>query len=97
MKQTIRLTENDLRMIVRESVDRVLNENKFTDLIGDRFNDGSFNGGTLSKVGTLAMDNMRTKPLDIKGRFSNIINFFNSLSGSEKTALIQTLINLIKK
>ena len=97
MKQTIHLTENDLRMIVRESVDRVLNENKFTDLIGDRFNDGSFNGGTLSKVGTLAMNDMKTKPLDIKGKFSNIINFFNSLSGREKAALIKTLLSLVKK
>lgn len=97
MKQTIHLTENDLRMIVRESVDRVLNENKFTDLIGDRFNDGSFNGGTLSKVGTLAMNDLKTKPFDIKGKFGNVVNFFNSLSGTEKQALIQTLLSLIKK
>ena len=97
MRQTVHLTENDLRMIVRESVSRALYESDFTDQVGARFSDGSFDGGTVSKVGSLAMDNMRTRPTDMKGRFGNVVKFFNSLSGGEKAALIKILLSLLKK
>jgi len=95
MKKVVRLTENDLRRIVKNSVNKVLNENYEEEGLGNRFKNafygfqtGNYDMQDMDRSNTVSrMDSVKTIAhilqqalMNLEGSYGNQVNINRGIS-----------------